>query len=235
MQVLIPAAGAGRRFQEAGYTIPKPYLPIDNKKMLIKAALSLDLDAKYVFVLRQDPNIYDMLSDIQLYFKKAQVKIIKDLSEGAADTCLHATDYLNLDDELIIANCDQIMNWNSKLVLDQLRQYDAGLVCIKSRDPKHSYVKLDNNNQATDIKEKECISEFALTGIHYWKKARDFVGSATLMMHSKIKSKNEYYVSETYNLLIRQGKRVGVSVIDDNNIHFIGTPTDLENYKNASH
>lgn len=234
MQVLIPAAGEGQRFKEAGYTVSKPYIPVHNKKMLIASALSLDIDAKYIFVLRQDPKIYDLLSDIQIYFKKASIKIVNELTEGAADTCLYASDYLNLDDELIIANCDQIMNWNSEKVLNELRQYDAGIVCIKSNDPKHSYVKLDQNNNAIHLQEKECISEYALTGIHYWKKAKDFVNSASMMIHSKIKSKNEYYVSETYNLLIRQGKRVGISLIENNEINFIGTPLDLENYTNAS-
>jgi len=230
MQVLIPAAGEGQRFKEAGYAMSKPYIPVNNKKMLIASALSLDIDAKFIFILRQNPNIYDLLSDIQIYFKKSNVKILNEITEGAANTCLHAMDYLNLDDELIIANCDQILDWDSKKVLYELRKYNAGVVCIKSNDPKHSYVKLDTNNHAAYIKEKECISEYALTGIHYWKKASDFVSSATIMIDSKIKSNNEYYVSETFNLLIKQGKKVGITLIDNNNIDFIGTPLDLENY-----
>jgi dTDP-glucose pyrophosphorylase len=234
MQVLIPAAGEGKRFSESGYTLAKPYLPIDDKKMLIASALSMNLDAKFIFILRQNPQIYDLLNDIQLNFKKANIEILNEVTEGAADTCLHATDYLDLDDELIIANCDQIMNWDSNRVLNELRQYNGGLVCIKSNDPKHSYVKLDTNNYATYIKEKECISEYALTGIHYWKEARDFVNSASMMIHSKIKSKNEYYISETYNLLIKQGKRIGISLIENSDIHFIGTPIDYETYNNAS-
>jgi dTDP-glucose pyrophosphorylase len=230
MQVLIPAAGEGQRFKKAGYTMPKPYIPVNSKKMLIASALSLNIDAKFIFILRQNPNIYDLLSDIQIYFKKSNVKILSETTEGSADTCMYATDYLNLDDELIIANCDQVLNWDSKKVLYELRQYNAGVVCVKSNDPKHSYVKLDTNNHAAYMKEKECISEYALTGIHYWKKARDFVSSAKIMIDSKIKSNNEYYISETFNLLIKQGKKVGITLIDNTNIDFIGTPLDLENY-----
>ncbi|NBW64539.1 lipopolysaccharide biosynthesis protein, partial [bacterium] len=38
---LIPAAGAGARFVEAGYATPKPLLPVDGEPMIVRAARAL--------------------------------------------------------------------------------------------------------------------------------------------------------------------------------------------------
>ena len=81
------------------------------------------------------------------------------------------------DEELIIANCDQVMHWDVVNVLEELRQYDAGLVTINSNEPKHSYAKVENG-LVTEVVEKKVISDIALTGIHYWKRGSDFVASA---------------------------------------------------------
>ena len=51
---LIPMAGAGKRFQEEGYTLPKPLILVDNKPMIVEACNSLPGAEEWIFVCREE-------------------------------------------------------------------------------------------------------------------------------------------------------------------------------------
>ena len=160
---------------------------------------------------------------------------VKDVTEGAAVSALLLKEYINGTEELIIANCDQIMAWDSVKALSKLREYDGAVVTVTSQDPKHSYVKTNKQGFATSFAEKVVISNTALTGIHYWKEGHDFVASAEYMIAENARSANgEFYVAPTYNYMLKQKLSVGIYNISDNEIHFVGTPADLEKYINEN-
>jgi len=230
MNILIPMAGAGSRFAREGYNLPKPLIPVDGVPMIVRAIQTLDIKGRYHFITRSGDYSYDTNGAINSVCIDPVVIDINHVTEGAAATALLMKRYIDNDDELIIVNCDQIMDWDVDVVLADMRQFDGAVVAIRSQDPKHSYVKI-NKGLATEFAEKEVISEFALTGIHYWKHGSDFVASAEQMIADNVRSgAGEYYVAPTYNYLIKQKKRIGVTVIEDREIHFIGTPKDLEAY-----
>jgi dTDP-glucose pyrophosphorylase len=226
MNILIPAAGKGSRFSEAGFNLPKPLINVDNQHMIVRAVESLKLQGRFIFILQES------LRHIENLLKKVApdcvIIYIDYYTSGAAISSLLAESHINNDDELIIANCDQIMEWNVDVALDELRQYDAGVVTLKSSDVKHSYVLLDSHGNVKQFAEKKVISNIALTGIHYWKKGSDFVNSAKELINT---SEPEYYIAPTYNLLIQQGKKIGIHNIDESMIHFVGTPQDLKLYE----
>lgn len=234
MKILILAAGKGSRFSKT-HTMPKPCIPIDGEYMLVKAAKSLGLTGEHIFII-QDNEYRDSLAT-KLYeeYPTCKIGVIDFDTEGAAETALVAESLIDNDEELIIANCDQIMNWgywNVDLALKQLRKFDAGLVTIMSSDSKHSYAKVEYNI-VTEVKEKQVISDTALTGIHYWKHGYDFVRSAKKMISKNITSADgEYYIAPTYNELILDNSKVGIHMISKEAINFVGTPEDLEIYEN---
>lgn len=230
MKVIIPAAGNGSRFLNSKYKLPKPCIEVDNKLMLVRAAESLNLDAQFIFIIRESNYRNVLATKLYESFPTCKIAVIDFETDGATETCLIAEDFINTDEELIIANCDQIMNWNSEQALKQLRKFDAGLVTIESNDAKHSYAKLDNN-LVIEVQEKNVISDTALTGIHYWKYGSDFVKCAKQMMNAGKKTNNEFYVGPCYNEFISMGKKVGYFQINQKQIHFIGTPGDLEIYE----
>lgn len=231
MNILIPAAGKGSRFVNSKYVLPKPCINVDKDFMLVRAAKTLGFKGQHIFLL-QDNEYRDILA-ARLYetYPDAKVGVIDYYTEGAAQTALLARELIDNDDELIIANCDQIMEWNTDIALKQLRKFDAGIVTIESRDPKHSYAVIENN-LVVDVQEKNVISNQALTGIHYWKHGSDFVRSASKMIEDNIRSgNNEFYIGPTYNNLIKEGKKIGSYLIKPDEIHFVGTPEDLERYE----
>ena len=237
MIILIPAVGKGERFKRSKYKVPKPNIQVDGIPMLVRSAKSLGFVGTYIFLIRENEFRDDLVKEIYKEFPKAKIGVISSDTEGAASTALIAEEFLNNKEELIIVNCDQVMDtlsWNADLVLKQLRKYDAGLVTINSEDSKHSYARIQDNF-VVEVVEKDVISNVALTGIHYWKQASDFVTSAKDMISNGRRSFNgEFYIGPTYNELIKTGKKVGICMIPNHAIHFIGTPDDLERYESRN-
>jgi dTDP-glucose pyrophosphorylase len=234
MNILIPAAGLGSRFLNSKYNLPKPNIEVDGAPMLVTAAKKLGFRGNFIFILQENEHRDTLAQALKKEFPNCKIGVIDFITDGAAETASIAKDFIDSEEELVIANCDQIMEWgpwNSDLALKQLRRFDAGVVVINSNDPKHSYAQVDNNF-VTEIQEKNVISNHALTGIHYWKHGSDFVSSATKMMLDNNRSQQEFYIGPTFNYLIAEGKKVGTYTIGADGIHFIGTPADLESYEN---
>jgi HAD superfamily hydrolase (TIGR01509 family) len=54
LNVLIPMAGAGSRFEQAGYTFPKPLIEVENKPMIQVVIENLNLEANYIYVVQKE-------------------------------------------------------------------------------------------------------------------------------------------------------------------------------------
>jgi len=233
MNIIIPAAGAGSRFKPL-YTEPKPYIKVDGMSMIALAVKTLDLAGTYHYILPAHEDTSAVQEELELLTPNCTFTVIDYVTEGAVQSVLLLEDLINNDEELIIANCDQVMEWNSLPAITRLRMFDAGLVTIDDDNPKHSYALLDTESTfVTKVVEKEVISNNALTGIHYWKHGSDFVDSGKRMIAEDNRSLNEFYISATYNYLIKDGLTVGDYMIDNNEIHFIGTPEDLDKYNGS--
>lgn len=229
INILIPLAGEGSRFK-ATHHIPKPLIPVNDKPMIVRAIESLGIVGKYHFVVRDNKYMQQTIGAIYSTCPDPNIVSVDYTPQGAAATALIMESYIDKDSELIIANCDQIMNWNSYDVLSQMKSYDGAVVTIQDNDPKHSYVKTEDG-VAVQFAEKQVISNNALTGIHYWKHAKYFFESAKRMINDGKKSANgEYYIAPTYNYLVREGMDIGICRIPNSQYHPIGTPYDLEKY-----
>ena len=229
INILIPMAGEGSRFKNS-HSLPKPLISINDKPMIVRAIESLGITGKYHFVIRNNEFMQQTIGAIYSTCPDPNIVSVNYTPNGAAASALIMEDYINKDDELIIANCDQIMNWNAYDVISDMRRYDGAVVTITDNDPKHSYVKIEDGF-ATQFVEKEVISKHALTGIHYWKHAKYFFESTKRMINDGKKSANgEYYVAPTYNYLVKEGMDIGICRIKNSEFHPVGTPEDLEKY-----
>ena len=232
MNILIPAAGKGSRFK--GYfDSPKNMIDVKGDPMLVASAKSLGLDKdgnQFIFLLPEDSlddTHNELGTRLQAEFPGCKVLVVVGDTEGAAQTAIQAFSFVDNDDELLIANCDQIMHWDDKLrddVFEKLREFEAGIICLESDDPKHSYLDLLTGA----IFEKEVqAGNMALTGLHYFKNGKDFLSSTRLMMQSDTKSKGEYFIGPVYNWF---NGAAGFYQIESKDISFIGTPDDLKEY-----
>ena len=233
MNIVIPMAGLGSRFQLNGNVVPKPLIKINDKYMVEVAIKSLNLEGQYIFVTRKYGNEYDqILNDILKKIKPDCIIHQTDsLTKGSASTCLLVEQYINNDSPLLITNCDQYVNWDSNDFLTTASLFDACVVTYKSNDPKNSFVKLNDNTHFAELfVEKTVISNDALVGIHYWKQGSDFVNSATRMINQQITTNGEYYIAPTYNQLVEAGKKINIYKLNKEQYYSLGTPDDLKVY-----
>ncbi len=233
LNILIPAAGVGSRFKVEGYSDIKPMIKIGDKTMIYRAIKSLNLKGQYIFVVnKENGQIKELIEEINKVVFNPIIIEIDYITEGPASTALLASDYINNDTPLVIANCDQIMEWGEEEFLDIIKSTDKDglVVTYKVQTEKNSYVQLDENGNAIRFAEKQIISDHSLNGIHFWKKGSDFVNSTKEMIEKNIRTNNEFYISQTYNELVGIGKKIGIYEININKHWAVGTPNDLKRY-----
>ena len=231
MNVLIPMAGAGSRFAQAGYTFPKPLIEVNGKPMIQVVVDNLNIDAHYVFIVQEEHfHKYNLKQVLNLIKPGCDIVTINGITEGAAVTTLLAKEYINSNEPLLIANSDQIVEWNSNecLYAFDADEIDGGILTFKATHPKWSYAKIGDNGFVSEVAEKNPISDNATVGIYYWKHGSDYVKYAEDMIQKDIRTNNEFYVCPVFNQAIEDGKKIRVKEIEK--MWGIGTPEDLNYY-----
>jgi HAD superfamily hydrolase (TIGR01509 family) len=229
MNVIIPMAGAGSRFEKAGYTFPKPLIEVNGKPMIQVVVENLNIDAHYIFLVqKQHYEKYNLKQLLNLISPGCDIIQLDGITEGAACTTLLAKELINTDEPLLIANSDQYVEWNSNECLYGFTadEIDGGIVTFKSTHPKWSYARLGEDGFVAEVAEKNPISNDATVGIYYWKHGKDYVKYAESMIEKNIRVNNEFYVCPVFNQAIEDGKKIKIKEID--RMWGIGTPEDLD-------
>lgn len=236
MKVVIPMAGAGSRFESAGYSFPKPLIPIknNNDSPMIKTVVdNLNIKADYIFIVRKEHYYkYNLSSLLRVISPGCEIVQVDKITEGAACTALLAKDLINNEDPLLIANSDQFIVWDSSEFMYSMSgdEVDGGILTFKNSHPKWSYVKV-NGGFVVEVREKEVISDIATVGVYYWKKGSDFVRSAVQMISKNIRVNGEFYIAPTYNELVEENKKIKIFNVKE--MFGLGTPEDLEYFINT--
>jgi len=231
LNVLIPMAGAGSRFQQAGYTFPKPLIDIGGKPMIQVVVENLSIDANYIFVVQKEHrDKYNLDTLLNLISPGCRVVEVEGLTEGAACTALLAKKYIDNNNPLFFANSDQFVEWDSTEFMYNMNETnaDGGIVSFRSTHPKWSFAKVDENGLVTEVAEKNPISDIATVGYYYWKHGSDFVKYAEDMIKKDIRVNNEFYVCPVFNQAIQEGKQIRTFEIPK--MWGLGTPEDLKYY-----
>lgn len=231
MNVIIPMAGHGSRFAQAGYTFPKPLIEVNGKPMIQVVVENLNIEAHFIFIVQKEHyEKYQLKYMLNMIAPGCDIVQVDGVTEGAACTTLLAKELINNDNPLLIANSDQYVEWNSNECLYAFTAdgIDAGILTFHSVHPKWSYAKLDGRGFVSEVAEKRPISDLATVGIYYWKKGSDYVKYAEQMIAKNIRTNNEFYVCPVFNEAIGDGKLVRVKTIQK--MWGIGTPEDLKTF-----
>lgn len=236
LNIVVPMAGRGSRFQEAGYAFPKPLIDVAGKTMIEVVINNLrpNCDHKFIFICQKGHyekyDLYDVLKNATN--NNFEVIQIDGITEGAACTVLCATKYINNENDLLIANSDQFIEININNFVNEARNGDKdGLIMtFFASHPKWSYARVDESNRVLEVAEKKIISKNATVGIYYFQRGSDFVQSAQSMIKNNIRYNNEFYVCPVYNEMILRDKNIYISNIQQKQMHGLGTPEDLNNF-----
>lgn len=226
-------AGEGSRFAKEGYTFPKPLIDVGGRPMIQTVVENLDFDAEYIFLVRSEHmEKYSGLRDALNRISNGNFKIVEvdALTEGAACTALLAKEHIDCDEDILIANSDQYIEYEKEnfFLLKNLSNVDSIVWCFNAVHPKWSFVRTNARGYVTEVAEKKPISNIATCGIYWYRKGSDFVKYAERMIERNVRVNNEFYIAPVFNELIDDGKTLVPFYV--HKMWGLGTPEDLNTY-----
>lgn len=235
IQIVVPMGGEGRQFAERGYTFPKPLVEIAGRPLieLVVKNLTPSCPHQFVFVCRQEHVQNFALGDVlQLIAPGCRIVTMGKPTAGALCSVLLGMEYLQHDDELLVANADQWIDASIDGFLSAARTsgWDGAIMTFPNTHPRWSYARTEND-LVVAVAEKQPISRNATAGLYYFRRGIDFVRGAERILLKNATFSGEYYVAPVYNELILTGKRVGMFPIEAAQMHGLGTPEEVERFQ----
>lgn len=235
INIVIPMAGRGSRFADAGYKLPKPLIDVNGRPMIEVVIDNLRPECVHRFIflcLEEHIKKYGLESRLSKVAPDCVIVPVSRVTEGAACTVLLAGEYINNSDRLMIANSDQYVDIDIDDYLAAESGADGLIMTMTATDPKWSFIKYDEDGSVTEVREKEVISDEATVGIYNFVKGSDFVKGAHDMIDKNIRVNNEFYVAPVYNQLIEKGKKFKFYNIgsEGKGMYGLGTPEDLNKF-----
>lgn len=249
-KVLIPMAGAGQRFAEAGYQVHKPaIMTIDRfdghqKPMVVCATKDLPgvrKDGSNVIYVDRTFHREDGVEDaIRQYYEKAQFITIDHLTQGQACTCMLAENYLNPKEPLLIAGCDNGMDIDMEAFQELTKDCDCIVFtyrhneAVLSNPNAYGWMITDQEGNITGTSIKKAISDTpmedpAVVATFWFREAGIFLEATEKMIREDDRIRGEFYVDQTVKHVLDLHYRAKIFDID----RYVGwgTPADYEGYQ----
>ncbi|NLL79613.1 MAG: nucleotidyltransferase [Clostridiales bacterium] len=250
MKILIPMAGAGQRFMDAGYKVHKPailtYDRRTGKKIPMVVCAVLDLPgvepdgSNVIFIDRLFHKEEGVEEEIRKYFPKAQFVTVEKLTEGQACTCMLARELLNPGESVLIAGCDNGMLMDEKKFRTLTEECDEIVFTYRNNEAvlknpdAYGWMKVDDQDNIIGTSIKKAISgepmkDHAVVATFWFKTAELFIKATEKMIAEDDRINQEFYVDQVVKHVLDLGCLAKVFEID----RYIGwgTPKDYEEYQ----
>lgn len=230
LNIVVPMAGRGSRFVQAGYKMPKPLIDVHGHYMIeyVTQNLTPNIEHRFIYICQQEHlEKFDLANKLEEIAPGCIVLTVDHITEGAACTVLLAEKYIDNDDALMIANSDQYVDTDINDYLNALKEYDGLIMTMPADDPKWSFIKYNDQGLVTMVREKEVISSEATVGIYNYRHGKDFVKFAHQMIEKNIRVNNEFYVAPVYNEMIDAGMKITFNDVGAK-MYGLGIPEDLD-------
>jgi len=252
VNIVIPMAGAGKRFTDKGYELHKPAIPtIDRRSgqifpMVVCATMDLPEvepdGSNVIYVDRIFHKTDGVETEIKRYYPKASFIAVEKLTEGQACTCLFAKDKINHEEPLLIAGCDNGMVMDKEAFQKLTGQCDIIVFtyrhnrAVLENPDAYGWVLVDADNKITGLSIKKAISDtpmedHAVVATFWFRHGSDFVEAAEKMIAENDRINNEFYVDEVIKHAIELG--LDARVFEVGRYIGWGTPGDYEEYMNT--
>lgn len=244
IQLVIPAAGLGKRFVDAGIRIPKPCIEVNGIALInwVIGNFSLIESDKIIILTRKEigiePVIRNFWSD---NLPNIEFIELDKVTNGPAETVSFALNHLNPEEPLIVANSDQYVSEGLDNFVEKVRMGKSTgfILTMKAEGAKWSFVERDRKltNSIVRVVEKVEISDEATVGIYGWAKTSSFIESYRDMIKVDDRVNGEFYVAPSFNYLIKRRMMIeplNIGIINQS-VHGLGTPEDLDIFRKWKH
>ena len=231
LTIVVPMAGRGSRFADAGFKDPKPLIPVKGVPMikLVIDNLRPSQPHRFVFICqREHVAAYDLEPRLNAWAPGCAIVQLDGVTEGAACSVLTADAWLD-DSPLMIANSDQYLDIAIDDYLAGMAGTDGLIMTMTADDPKWSFVAVDGQGFVTQVAEKVPISSEATVGVYNFARGRDFADAAREMIAKDLRVNGEFYVAPVYNMLIERGAKITIHNVgaEAAGMYGLGVPSDL--------
>lgn len=249
-RVLIPMAGAGQRFTDAGYTVHKPaIMTVDRetgqeKPMVVCATKDLPgvaADGSNVIYVDRTFHKTDGVEDtIRTWYPQAEFITVDHLTEGQACTCMLAEPYLDPEEPLLIAGCDNGMDIDREAFDALTKECDCIVFTYRHNEAvlanpnAYGWMIADEDGNITGTSIKKAISDTpmedpAVVATFWFRKAKVFTEATKKMIAEDDRINGEFYVDQTVKHVLDLGYQAKIFDID----RYVGwgTPADYEGYQ----
>lgn len=230
MNIIILAAGIGKRFADEGYDLPKPIVKVLAKPIIswLLDSLNLQLNDKLLIVFNKNHSSFRIKDYIKHnYQNKIKFHEVDYTTRGAAETLYSCINLVNNDDPILVLDSDTF--YNEDIVSNCRNTTDSFIFYFNSTsaDPMYSYISIVDG-LVNEIKEKNKISDNACSGAYGFKNKNIVKKYCEQILDKKIKSKNEYYISCLYQEMINDGHKIVPIIVKTENVICLGTPTQIK-------
>lgn len=238
INILLLLAGRSSFFSQEEFYFPSPLIEINGKSMIqlvVENLNGIKGDKRFVCVVNEEDcrkhhidNVLQLVTE-----QRAEIHRLQGKTQGAACSALMAIEDIDNDDPLIIANSDQLINYDLDEIIRyyQKQEADAAVLCFETIHPRWSYVKINQDQHVIQAAEKNPISKNAIAGFYYFSKGSDFVKAAQKTIQKECHVNGTYYVSTSLNELVLEQKKVVAYHIRSENYHTFYSPQKIEEFQ----
>ena len=244
--MIMPMAGLGKRFADAGYELPKPIIEVSGKPMFLQAAFDQSPRAGSVFVVRNDmPGVELIVSMIQTHFPDAIVSRIDHETEGQACTAKLGLDALHSGSPdqtgpITFAACDNGVIYDHGKLAQLLGDPSTDIIlwgtrgyANAARHPQmYGWIELEGNN-VTNVSVKAPLenpqNDPIVIGTFTFKDPLLFNSVLDRLIAEDRRVNNEFYLDSCVNVAIEAGLSCKYFEVE----HYLnwGTPNDLKTFQ----
>ena len=244
MQIIIPMSGFGERFRKAGYTVPKPMIPVDGKPIVCHVVDMFPGETDFLFICNQDhldtPE-YRIRETLSAYCPTGTIVGIPPHKLGPVYAAWCVKDLIKRDIPTLLNYCDFTCYWDWEAFkrFAEKTQCDGASPSYRYFHPHllgstyYAYQR-EQNGWVRAIQEKQPytdtpMNEYASSGAYYFgsgQKMLDYFEQT--IDREDLQVKGEFYASMVYRPMLEQGQKIAVYDLQ----HFMqwGTPQDLAEY-----
>lgn len=235
MNVIIPIGGLGKRFTDAGYTLPKPLINLFLKPIIFWLLDNLNVNSTDNVYIICNKSLREFRFDSLIKKKYPSFKIVflDSDTRGAAETILVGTKQIRNNKETILLDGDTF--YNIDLISKYRDSKNKNMIVSFSqtdKNPVYSYIKVNKDGIVTHIAEKERISELANTGAYAFESLSELKKYCKLVVDKDLKFNNEFYMSRVISEMITSDKKFCSLTISESDFDVVGTPFQYKLFQN---
>jgi len=237
LSLLIPAAGKGSRFSDAGIDIPKPLIPIWEIPMLLWVIANFPLQPQdRVVVLSQSSHdipakLNNFVNNVGFVIEFIEIDFWTDGPAHSLEILLEGT---APNSPVICANSDQYVFDGLDSFTEAVRRGSSQgqILTMEATSNAWSYVGRAADGRVNRVVEKVEISKEATVGVYGWANSSICREALSWQRSKNQRVNNEFYVAPSYHQLIERNLEISTHSVGIHGlgVHGLGTPSDLKHF-----